>query len=242
MVGGQSARVVLTGQCSGIPFWQVPDRPAHASGPSWLGFFWHVSYGLYSRYRYGEPSDHGVRTVRVCAELVLVAHNGRFEVWAINRSGARVWGLYWTLLAYIELICDPLTQTLTLVAWDRILVSDWEVLVHLHPFWSFEALGDTSGKRHWLVTLEGCHLLDGSGVVSVNLSVNIVEEPRDWLWGIRAHLAGAAKATLVELRYWVSSCPLGSKNKSCLDKGASKILNSTSTWIRGERQITDTTW
>jgi hypothetical protein len=156
-----------------------------------------------------------------------------FELWAINRSGAHVWGLSWPLLAYIELICDPLTQTLTLVAWDRILVSDWEVLVHLHPLWSFEALGGTPCKRHRLVTLGGCRLLDGSGVVSIEFSVKIVEEPRCWLWGVCPHLAGAAKATLVESRYWVSSCPLGSKNKSCLDRGASESLNSTSTWIRG---------
>jgi hypothetical protein len=76
----------------------------------------------------------------------------RFKLWAINISGARVWELSWPLLAYIELICDPLTQTITFVAWDRILVSDWEVLVHLHHLWSFEALGGTPGKRHQLVT------------------------------------------------------------------------------------------
>jgi hypothetical protein len=29
--------------------------------------------------------------------------------------------------------------------------------------------------------------------------------------------------------------------KSCLDRGASENLNSTSTWIRGDQQITDTT-
>jgi hypothetical protein len=30
----------------------------------------------------------------------------------------------------------------------------------------------------------------------------------------------------------VISCPLGSKIKSCLDRGASESLKSTSTWIR----------
>ena len=39
-----------------------------------------------------------------------------------------------------------------------------------------EALGGTPSKLHCLVTLGGCHLLDGSGVVSVELSVKIVEE------------------------------------------------------------------
>jgi hypothetical protein len=43
--------------------------------------------------------------------------------------------------------------------------------VHLHP------LG-TPSKLHWLVTLGGCCLLDGSGIVSVVLSVKVVEEPR----------------------------------------------------------------
>jgi hypothetical protein len=39
----------------------------------------------------------------------------------------------------------------------------------------------------------------------------------------------------------VISCPFGSKIKPCLDRGASESLKSTSTWIRGDRQITDTT-
>jgi hypothetical protein len=127
-----------------------------------------------------------------------------------------VWGLSWPLLACIKLICDPLTQTLTLVAWDRILVSDWKVLVHLHPLWSFEALGGTLDERHRLVTLGGCRLLDVSGVVSVELSVNIVEEPQCWLWGVRAHLAGATKVTQVESRYWVSFVHLAQRSSPVL--------------------------
>jgi hypothetical protein len=37
-----------------------------------------------------------------------------------------------------------------------------------------EALGGTPSKRHRLVTLGGCRLLDGSGVISVELSKKIV--------------------------------------------------------------------
>jgi hypothetical protein len=88
-----------------------------------------------------------------------------------------------------------------------------------------EVLCGTPGKRYCLVTLGGCRLLDGSGVVSIDLTVKIMEEPQCWLWGVRAHLAGAAKATLVELRYWVISCPLGSKIKPCLDRWVSESLN-----------------
>jgi hypothetical protein len=51
---------------------------------------------------------------------------------------------------------------------------------------------------------------------------------------------GAAKATLVDSKYRVISCPLGSKIKPRLDIGG-ESLNSTSTWIRDDRQITDTT-
>jgi hypothetical protein len=36
-------------------------------------------------------------------------------------------------------------------------------LVHFHPLVILEALGGTPSKRHRLVTLGGCHLLDGSG-------------------------------------------------------------------------------
>jgi hypothetical protein len=50
--------------------------------------------------------------------------------------------------------------------------------VHLHSLVIFEALGGTPSKCHWLITLGGCHLLDGSGVVSVKLSVKVVDEPR----------------------------------------------------------------
>jgi hypothetical protein len=35
--------------------------------------------------------------------------------------------------------------------------------VHLHPSVILEALGGTPSKRHRLVTLGGCHLLDCSG-------------------------------------------------------------------------------
>jgi hypothetical protein len=51
-------------------------------------------------------------------------------------------------------------------------------LVHLHPLVILEALGGTPSKRHWLITLGGCRLLDSSGIVSVELSKKIVEEPR----------------------------------------------------------------
>jgi hypothetical protein len=47
-------------------------------------------------------------------------------------------------------------------------------LVHLHPLVIFEALGGTPSKRRWLVTPGGCRLLDGSGVVSIELSMKIV--------------------------------------------------------------------
>jgi hypothetical protein len=35
--------------------------------------------------------------------------------------------------------------------------------VHLHHSVILEALGGTLSKRHWLVSLGGCRLLDGSG-------------------------------------------------------------------------------
>jgi hypothetical protein len=60
--------------------------------------------------------------------------------------------------------------------------------VHLHPLMILEALGGTPGKRHRLVTLGGCHLQDGSGVVSVEFSKKIVEELRCQLYGVRAYL------------------------------------------------------
>jgi hypothetical protein len=49
--------------------------------------------------------------------------------------------------------------------------------VHLHHLVILEALGGTLSKHHQLVTLGGFCLLDGSCVVSIELSVKIVEEP-----------------------------------------------------------------
>jgi hypothetical protein len=37
------------------------------------------------------------------------------------------------------------------------------LLVHLHPLVILEVLGGTLSKRHRLVTLGGCRLLDGLG-------------------------------------------------------------------------------
>jgi hypothetical protein len=95
----------------------------------------------------------------MCLLLITVG----FEWGTINRRGARVWSLSWSFLAHIELICDPPTHSLTLSAWDCILVRDWVFLVHLHPLEILEALGGTPSKRHRLVTLGGCRLLDDSG-------------------------------------------------------------------------------
>jgi hypothetical protein len=42
-------------------------------------------------------------------------------------------------------------------------VRDLVFLVHLHPLVILEALGGTPSKRHRLVTLRGCRLLDDLG-------------------------------------------------------------------------------
>ena len=74
------------------------------------------SNGHYSRYMYGGPSGPRARTVRVCVELVLFAHNSWNLVGAINRRVAHVRELSWPFLAHIELICDPPTHSLTHIA------------------------------------------------------------------------------------------------------------------------------
>jgi hypothetical protein len=61
---------------------------------------------------------------------------------------------------------------------------------------------------------------------------------RIYLCTIVDHMTGKGDASEIKV---LSSCPLGSKIKPCLGRGASESLNSTSTWIRGERQIADTT-
>jgi hypothetical protein len=156
------------------------------------------------------------------------------NVWAsINRSDARVWDLSWSFLAHIEHICDPPTLSLTLFAWDCILVRDWVFLVHLHQLVIFEALGGTPSKCHRLGTLRVCGLLDG-------LVVFLSSSP--WrLW--RSHGGGyegftptspdrqSRKGDTSGTEILSDSLFLGSKIKSCLDRRASENLKSTSTWI-----------
>jgi hypothetical protein len=49
--------------------------------------------------------------------------------------------------------------------------------VYLHPLVILKALGGTPSKRHWHVNVGGCRLLDGLGIVFVELSMKILEEP-----------------------------------------------------------------
>jgi hypothetical protein len=53
-------------------------RPRHTDhlGFNFSDITGRFTNGLYSRYWYGRLSGHGAWTVRVCAELVLVAQNG----------------------------------------------------------------------------------------------------------------------------------------------------------------------
>jgi hypothetical protein len=74
-------------------------------------------------------------------------------------------------------------------------------LVHLHPLVILEALGGTPSKRHRLVTLEGCRLLDGSDDCLRRALQEDCGEAVVLIVGVRAYLAGAAKVTLVESRY-----------------------------------------
>jgi hypothetical protein len=50
---------------------------------------------------------------------------------------------------------------------------------------------------------------------------------------------GKSDASEIEVR--VIPWPLGSKIKRGLDRGASECIESSSTWISGDRQITETT-
>jgi hypothetical protein len=59
----------------------------------------------------------------------------------------------------------------------------------LHHLVTLEALGDTSSKHHRLVTLRGCCLLDRSGVVFVELSVNM-EIVINMIWCIWKNMNG----------------------------------------------------
>jgi hypothetical protein len=78
MIGVPSARITETVQalCYSSVLGSGPSGPSGRTVRPWLFWqLWQVSNGRYSRYWYGGPSDHRVRTVRVYAEAVQVAHN-----------------------------------------------------------------------------------------------------------------------------------------------------------------------
>jgi hypothetical protein len=84
LYGGQSACV----NPSWSDLWRSKLPGPGQSGQGWRAVWtslfwqlWQISNGKYNRYLYGGPSGLRARTVRVCAESVLVAHNGWiFEV------------------------------------------------------------------------------------------------------------------------------------------------------------------
>ena len=87
----------------------------------------------------------------------------------------------------------------------------------------FELCGtrESSSKRHWLVTLGGCRLLDGLEiVVPLSTSKKIVKVPlEDCCEGCCAHLTGAVKSNSSGIEVWSGSLVLTvSKIKRCLDR------------------------
>jgi hypothetical protein len=113
--------------------------------------------------------------------------------------------------------------------------------VHLHPLVILEALGGTPSKRHRLVTLGGCRVLDGSGdCLRRALEEDCGEAAVLIVRGSRLPRR-SGKCDISEIEVLSDFLSAWLKVKPCLDRGASESLKSTSTWIRGDRQITDTT-
>jgi hypothetical protein len=112
---------VLTplGQSFGAPSCQVADSPAKVGGLSGPHFS-----DSSDRFQTGKlvvmcTADRPAlgRGPSACAQKMCCLHiTVGFEWGTINRRGARVGGLSWPFLAYIELICDPPTHSLTLFA------------------------------------------------------------------------------------------------------------------------------
>jgi hypothetical protein len=106
-------------QSSGAPSCQVADSPAKVGGRSEPHFS-----DSSDRFQTGKiavmcTADRPAlgRGPSACAQKMCNLHiTVRFELCAINRRGARVRGLSWPFLAHIELICDPPTHSLTLLA------------------------------------------------------------------------------------------------------------------------------
>ena len=107
------------GLSSGAPSCQVADGPAKVGGLS--GPYFSDSSDRFQTRKVvvmcttNRPALG--RGPSACAQnMCLLLITVRFERATINRRGARVWGSSWPFLAHIELICDPPTHSLTLLA------------------------------------------------------------------------------------------------------------------------------
>jgi hypothetical protein len=60
--------------------------------------------------------------------------------------------------------------------------------------------------------------------------------------GSCAHLVGVVKSNSSGIKVWRGSLvQAGSRSRVVLDRGVVESFESTSTWIRGDRQVIDTT-
>jgi hypothetical protein len=118
----------------------------------------------------------------------------RFVWRGINRSGAHVWQLSWSFFAHIEHDWVLQTLSVTILAWDSILVSDWVIPCILSMKWSWGTKWiikrPSSAFNSW--RLLPSRWLSG---VSIKLFKKLVKKPRRIFWEVCVYLAGAAKTT-----------------------------------------------
>jgi hypothetical protein len=170
-------------------------------------------------------------------------------VWAINTHPSHARYLSWSIELHTWLLraISFLTQAFLNPLWVcEILVLDSSVL---------ELCGttDSLSKRHWLVTHGGCHLLDGleewkqwalqedceGGLVFLWVVLCLPrqsgEEQLYWNGGLERF------KVLISLKVKLLFCQSFLLVKCTLDREENQSLESTSMWIRGDRQITETT-
>jgi hypothetical protein len=115
----------------------------------------------------------------------------------------------WALVACVGVLGSPLTHlSLIVFIWS----SEWVILVWLHREVASSGTRWSSCKSVVLVTLGGCHLLDGLVVVSVKACKKLVRRSREELCeGHCPRPAGAAKSNSSKECHWATlTCEVGS--------------------------------
>ena len=147
------------------------------------------------------------RTVRNCTDLnITVGFRGRGYIYPHGRPWGAFFGSFESILDILEQALSSLSHSHCLVV---AFLRGWEHPSALHQVFELWGTRESSSKHHQLVTLGGCHLLDGLEKWNRRAHQEVCAGASIWLWEVLVLTSPVWwRATLVESRFgevWSSS-------------------------------------